>query len=317
MSQCPTVARRIQLRHDTSTNWASVGNSLVLLAGEFAYETDTGRLKIGDGIRNWNSLPYFTPSGSTGPTGTTGATGPLGTGPTGAASNVTGPTGFTGATGPTGAASDVTGPTGSIGPTGPVGVTSDLVYQYETTNDVGVVKHAADGFWQIAGTQQDSFEFNVVDYYGRNQINWFQTIFNALPISSRLYLQVSSSGGSQPNQALYEVTSIILEDTPNLYTLFVKYISSTTTLVGGYGSLLTFRIAIAGPTGPAGGGTGGSSGTGPTGAVGPTGPAGSGSGGGTGFTGPTGPGNTEGLIDCGDPFTDFTNDPLIDCGSVV
>lgn len=62
MTQCPTVAKRIQLRHDTASNWSSVGNSLVLLPGEFAYETDTGRMKVGDGIRNWNSLPYFPPS---------------------------------------------------------------------------------------------------------------------------------------------------------------------------------------------------------------------------------------------------------------
>lgn len=62
MSQCPTVAKRIQLRHDTAANWASVGNTLVLLAGEFAYETNTGRMKVGDGVRTWNSLPYFPPS---------------------------------------------------------------------------------------------------------------------------------------------------------------------------------------------------------------------------------------------------------------
>ena len=62
MTQCPTVAKRIQLRHDTSTNWSSVGNSLVLLSGEFAYETDTGRVKIGDGVRTWNALPYFPPN---------------------------------------------------------------------------------------------------------------------------------------------------------------------------------------------------------------------------------------------------------------
>ena len=59
MTQCPTVAKRIQLRHDTLANWTSVGNSLVLLAGEFAYETDTGRAKVGDGVTSWNSLPYF------------------------------------------------------------------------------------------------------------------------------------------------------------------------------------------------------------------------------------------------------------------
>lgn len=59
MSQCPTVPKRVQLRHDTAANWTSVGNSLILLAGEFAYETDTGKLKIGDGVTTWNGLPYF------------------------------------------------------------------------------------------------------------------------------------------------------------------------------------------------------------------------------------------------------------------
>lgn len=62
MTQCPTVAKRIQLRHDTLANWTSVGNSLVLLAGEFAYETDTARSKVGDGVTVWNSLPYFSSS---------------------------------------------------------------------------------------------------------------------------------------------------------------------------------------------------------------------------------------------------------------
>jgi hypothetical protein len=59
MSQCPTVAKRLQLRHDTAARWTTVGTSLVLLAGEFAYETDTGKLKVGDGVTVWNALPYF------------------------------------------------------------------------------------------------------------------------------------------------------------------------------------------------------------------------------------------------------------------
>jgi hypothetical protein len=60
-------------------------------------ETDTNLFKIGDGIRQWNALPYGGlqgPTGSYGPTGEHGATGEPG--PTGAA-------GSTGETGPTGA----------------------------------------------------------------------------------------------------------------------------------------------------------------------------------------------------------------------
>lgn len=47
---------RIQIRRDTAANWTA-GNP-VLAAGEPAIETDTGKTKTGDGIRNWTSLPY-------------------------------------------------------------------------------------------------------------------------------------------------------------------------------------------------------------------------------------------------------------------
>lgn len=71
---------RFRLRRDISTSWTSVNP--VLGDGEQAYETDTGKMKIGDGILNWTSLPYFAGGGSgggpTGPTGATGATGPQG-----------------------------------------------------------------------------------------------------------------------------------------------------------------------------------------------------------------------------------------------
>lgn len=73
MSQCPTVPKRVQLRHDTSTNWTSANP--LLLAGEFAYETNTGRVKVGDGTTRWNSLPYLIDSGPTGPTGPIGGGG--------------------------------------------------------------------------------------------------------------------------------------------------------------------------------------------------------------------------------------------------
>jgi hypothetical protein len=57
MTQCPTVAKRVQLRHDTAVNWTTANPKL--LAGELAIETDTNRMKIGDGINNWITLPYF------------------------------------------------------------------------------------------------------------------------------------------------------------------------------------------------------------------------------------------------------------------
>ena len=57
MSQCPTVAKRLQLRHDTAANWVAANPRL--LAGEIVIETDTNRMKLGDGTNIWASLPYF------------------------------------------------------------------------------------------------------------------------------------------------------------------------------------------------------------------------------------------------------------------
>ena len=57
MTQCPTVAKRLQLRHDTAANW--IARNPVLLAGEIGIETNTNRMKIGNGSSNWASLAYF------------------------------------------------------------------------------------------------------------------------------------------------------------------------------------------------------------------------------------------------------------------
>ncbi len=51
-----TVGTRIQLRRDTAADWIS--SNVVLAAGEPGFESDTGRLKIGDGSTAWNSLMY-------------------------------------------------------------------------------------------------------------------------------------------------------------------------------------------------------------------------------------------------------------------
>jgi len=87
-------AIQIQFRRGTAVRW-STNNSLLAIA-EMGIETDTSQFKIGDGVHNWNDLPY---GGLQGPTGLTGPTGQGDTGPSGS----TGDTGSTGATGPTGA----------------------------------------------------------------------------------------------------------------------------------------------------------------------------------------------------------------------
>jgi hypothetical protein len=54
----------ITLKHKRQTASAIAATNPVLAAGEFGIETDTGRMKIGDGSTAWNSLGYFVPSAS-------------------------------------------------------------------------------------------------------------------------------------------------------------------------------------------------------------------------------------------------------------
>lgn len=51
-----TADVKIQSRYDTAAQWSSVNP--VLSAGEIGVETDTGRLKAGDGVRSWSALSY-------------------------------------------------------------------------------------------------------------------------------------------------------------------------------------------------------------------------------------------------------------------
>ena len=49
---------RIRLRRGTAVQWTDANPVLAL--GEPGYETDTSRVKIGDGTTAWNALAYFT-----------------------------------------------------------------------------------------------------------------------------------------------------------------------------------------------------------------------------------------------------------------
>lgn len=64
-----TLTAKIQLRRDTSANWAT--NNPILLAGEVAFTTDVfysgtdqQRFKIGDGIQTWSQLDYVPEGGA-------------------------------------------------------------------------------------------------------------------------------------------------------------------------------------------------------------------------------------------------------------
>lgn len=50
------MTTRIKLRRDTAANWTS--NNPILAAGEPGLETDTGKIKYGDGVTAWADLPH-------------------------------------------------------------------------------------------------------------------------------------------------------------------------------------------------------------------------------------------------------------------
>jgi len=51
------MAAQIQLRRGTAAQWTAANP--ILVAGEPGLETDTQKLKIGDGTTAWASLPYY------------------------------------------------------------------------------------------------------------------------------------------------------------------------------------------------------------------------------------------------------------------
>lgn len=51
------VACKVQLKRDTAANWSSVNP--VLSIGEVGIALDTKNFKVGDGVTDWNSLPFY------------------------------------------------------------------------------------------------------------------------------------------------------------------------------------------------------------------------------------------------------------------
>ena len=63
-----SVVTQIQVRRGTASQWTSANPTLA--AGEQGFETDTGKMKIGDGSSGWNLLSYFGGTGDVTLTGT-------------------------------------------------------------------------------------------------------------------------------------------------------------------------------------------------------------------------------------------------------
>lgn len=131
-----TIPIRVQHKRMSANDWAS--STLVLLDGELGVESDTGKVKVGNGSDRFSALQYLTgPKGDRGERGEQGPRGADGVvrfesltsqqieglkgaqGPAGARGPA-GPAGPAGAVGPRGADGQ-RGPQGNAGPAGPRG----------------------------------------------------------------------------------------------------------------------------------------------------------------------------------------------------
>jgi hypothetical protein len=75
------VVTQIQVRRGTASQWTSTNPTLA--SGEFGFETDTGKAKIGNGATAWNSLAYAITGADGDITGVTASTGLTGGGTSG------------------------------------------------------------------------------------------------------------------------------------------------------------------------------------------------------------------------------------------
>ena len=68
-----SVVTQIQVRRGTASQWTSANTTLA--SGEWGFESDTGKVKIGDGSTAWNSLGYTGAGSVTSITAGTGLSG--------------------------------------------------------------------------------------------------------------------------------------------------------------------------------------------------------------------------------------------------
>ena len=90
-----TIPIRVQHKRMTASDWTN--SSLILLDGELGVESDTGKVKVGNGRDRFASLQYLT--GPKGDKGERGETGPKGADGARGAQGPSGPTGPRGADG--------------------------------------------------------------------------------------------------------------------------------------------------------------------------------------------------------------------------
>ena len=254
----PSTTIGFALRGDTLARWTAFNP--VLADRELVIETDTGKLKIGDGVSAYVDLPYNVAEGPTGPSGTFGPTGPGGpTGPQGiqGIQGVEGEQGPIGLTGPGG----IVGPTGPQGDTGPTGSQGDASTVAGPTGPTGPQGDASTVAGPTGATGPQGPQGTSITFKG----------------------EVATTG-DLPGGATTGDAYVVLAD-GDLYVWDGATWNNVGQIVGPEGP--TGPDGTVGPTGPQG--------TGATGDAGPTGPTGPQGVEGTGTTGPTGPQGATGV----------------------
>jgi hypothetical protein len=188
----------IKLRRDTAANWTSTNP--ILAAGEQGFETDTGKIKIGNGSTTWTLLSYSNPGGAVPQSQVTNLTTDLS-----AKAPLANPT-FTGTV--TTAALNVTGNLTVGGTTTTVNATDlvvedPLIYIGEGNNanvvDLGVVSSFNDGTYQHSGLVRDASDnkwklFKGVIDEPTTTVNFAQGSLDALAVGS---LEVGSVSNTE------------------------------------------------------------------------------------------------------------------------
>ena len=159
---------RIQIRRDLSSEW--VINNPLLASGEQGYEIDTTFMKVGDGVKLWNDLPYWNTGSIEGPPGPIGPEGP--DGPIGAQ----GPQGIQGIQGQQGGqgTQGANGSNGSQGRQGDPGVPGQsirILGSVASPNDLGSINSPGDGDGYIVDTTKHVYFWAVTTWVNSGPLN--------------------------------------------------------------------------------------------------------------------------------------------------
>lgn len=232
-----TIPIRVQHKRMSASDWAS--STLVLLDGELGVESDTGKVKVGNGRDRFSALQYLT-----GPKGDRGETGPVG--PKGAdgvvrfealtnqqRESLRGPQGVQGERGQQGL-QGIQGPRGSTGATGPAGAQGPQGARGPAGAN-GEQGHSLTANVRMEGTYRNSITNNVkifieVYYDGQKVTDGFDLKIKHKGGNSTQWSAFFSKNYSGTGEVLqYDWGNKLQNGTPLEVIVLIEYKGMTTT----------------------------------------------------------------------------------------